>query len=100
MAKRVWTTFERVRLSLRIFGASLGALTVVAYLVFAFHFDKVRTKFDLMNGELSVIEGPAYHASKDWLLIANWGWTYALPISLVIAAWDVGVSLYRQIKAA
>jgi hypothetical protein len=100
MARRPQTTFEKLRLTLRIVGGSLGAFTVAAYLIFAFHFDKVRAKFDQMTGLVSVIEGPAYHASKDWLVIANWCWTYALPISLLIGAWDVGVSLFRQIRDA
>jgi hypothetical protein len=98
MVKKKKTTFDKVRLALRLIGGSLGAFPVVAYLIFAFYFDKVRSRFDLVTSEVSVIEGPAFEMSKVWLVLANWGWTYLLPISLLIAAWDIGVSLYRQIR--
>ena len=94
--KRTRTTFDKVRLSLRGVGLICGAVPVLAYSIFAIAFQRIQTLTDYEASTITVVKDLAYEISQASLPIANFGWTYLLPIFFPIAIFDIIVAVRRQ----
>jgi hypothetical protein len=94
--KRVFTTFDKVRITLRVIGSICGAVPIIAYSVFAIAFQRIQVDRNYETSTVTVIKDQAYEISQIALPIANFGWTYLLPIFAPIAIFDIIVALRRQ----
>ena len=95
--KKIRTTFDKVRLSLRIIGISCGAMPVVSYMIFAIAFDRIQIIRNYELSEVTIVKDLAYQLSEFFLPVANFGWTYLLPIFFPIAIFDIVIAVRRQI---
>jgi hypothetical protein len=96
--KKIRTTFDKVRLTLRIIGITCGALPVVSYLIFAIATERIQVLRNYEVSEITIVKDLAYQISIFFLPIANFGWTYLLPIFFPIAIFDLIVSVRRQMR--
>lgn len=94
--KKTYTTFDKVRLSLRFLGAACLAVPVIAYSVFGIAFLRIQTVVDYESSTRTVVQDLAYQISQAALPIGNFGWTYLLPIFFPIAFFDIVVAIRRQ----
>ena len=92
--------FNRIRVSVRWFGVLCGVTPVLSYLIFAASLDKITTVYDDDFLTSTVIKDNWYMLAKYSLTIGNESWTYLLPISLAIAAVDIGIGVYRQFASS
>lgn len=95
--KKIRTTFDKIRLALRIIGISCGAIPVISYLIFAIAFDRIQIIRNYELSEVTVVKDLAYQLSEFFLPVANFGWTYLLPIFFPIAIFDIFIAVRRQI---
>ncbi len=95
--KKIRTTFDKVRLTLRIIGISCGALPVLSYMIFAIAFDQIQIIRNYELSEVTIVKDIAYQISEFFLPVANFGWTYLLPIFFPIAIFDLIVGVRRQL---
>ena len=95
--KKIRTTFDKVRLALRIIGISCGAMPVVSYMIFAIAFDRIQIIRNYELSEVTIVKDLAYQLSEFFLPVANFGWTYLLPIFFPIAIFDIVIAVRRQI---
>jgi hypothetical protein len=96
--KKIRTTFDKVRLTLRIIGISCGAMPVLSYLIFAIAFEQIQIIRNYELSEVTIVKDIAYQISEFFLPIANFGWTYLLPIFFPIAIFDLIVGVRRQLQ--
>jgi len=96
--KRVRTTFDKVRLALRIIGIVCALIPIIGYLVFAVAFNSIQVVTDYENLTRTVVDDWAYQLTAFTLPIANFGWTYLLPIFFPIAIFDIIVAIRRQMS--
>lgn len=95
--KKIRTNFDKIRLALRIIGISCGAMPVISYLIFAIAFDRIQIIRNYELSEVTVVKDLAYQLSEFFLPVANFGWTYLLPIFFPIAIFDIFIAVRRQI---
>lgn len=95
--KKIRTTFDKVRLTLRIIGISCGAMPVLSYLIFAIAFEQIQIIRNYELSEVTIVKDIAYQISEFFLPVANFGWTYLLPIFFPIAIFDLIVGVRRQL---
>jgi hypothetical protein len=95
--KKIRTTFDKVRLTLRIIGISCGAMPVLSYMIFAIAFDQIQIIRNYELSEVTIVKDIAYQISEFFLPVANFGWTYLLPIFFPIAIFDLIVGVRRQL---
>jgi len=96
--KKIRTTFDKVRLTLRIIGISCGAMPVLSYMIFAIAFDQIQIIRNYELSEVTIVKDIAYQISEFFLPVANFGWTYLLPIFFPIAIFDLIVGVRRQLQ--
>ena len=96
--KRVRTTFDKVRLALRIIGIVCALIPIIGYLVFAVAFNSIQVVTDYEKLTRTVVDDWAYQLTAFTLPIANFGWTYLLPIFFPIAIFDIIVAVRRQMS--
>lgn len=96
--KQIRTTFDKVRLTLRIIGIACGAMPVIAYLIFAVAADRIQVLRNYEVSEITIVKDLSYQLSIFFLPIANFGWTYLLPIFFPIAIFDIIVAVRRQMR--
>jgi hypothetical protein len=96
--KKIRTTFDKVRLTLRIIGLSCGAIPVISYLIFAFAFDRIQVVRNYELSEVTIVKDFAYQVSELFLPIANFSWLFLLPIFFPIAIFDIIVAVRRQME--
>lgn len=96
--KKERTTFDKVRLTLRIIGISCGAFPVIAYMIFAIAFYRIQEIRDYEASTVTVVKDLSYKITETTLPIANFGWTYLLPIFFPIAIFDIIVAVRRQMQ--
>jgi len=96
--KRVRTTFDKVRLALRIIGIVCALIPIIGYLVFAAAFNSIQVVTDYENLTRTVVDDWAYQLTAFTLPIANFGWTYLFPIFFPIAIFDIIVAVRRQMS--
>jgi hypothetical protein len=96
--KKIRTTFDKVRLTLRIIGISCGAMPVLSYMIFAIAFDQIQIIRNYELSEVTIVKDIAYQLSEFFLPVANFGWTYLLPIFFPIAIFDLIVGVRRQLQ--
>jgi hypothetical protein len=94
--KKVRTTFDKFRLTLRAIGIFCGVFPVAAYLVFAISFQRIQTEIDYEKGKVDVIKDLAYDISQTALPIGNFAWTYILPWFFPILIFEIVVAVRRQ----
>lgn len=95
--KKIRTTFDKVRLTLRIIGISCGAMPVLSYMIFAIAFDRIQIVRNYELSKVTIVKDIAYQISEFFLPVANFGWTYLLPIFFPIAIFDLIVGVRRQL---
>jgi hypothetical protein len=95
--KKIRTTFDKVRLTLRIIGISCGAMPVLSYMIFAIAFDQIQIIRNYELSEVTIVKDIAYQISEFFLPVANFGWTYLLPTFFPIAIFDLIVGVRRQL---
>ncbi len=78
--KKIRTTFDKVRLTLRIIGISCGAMPVLSYMIFAIAFEQIQIDRNYELSEVTIVKDLAYQISEFFLPVANFGWTFLLPI--------------------
>jgi hypothetical protein len=96
--KKERTTFDKVRLTLRWIGITCGATPVLAYMTFAIAFARIQEIRDYENSTVTLVKDLAYQITQTALPIANFGWTYLLPIFFPIAIFDIIVGVRRQMS--
>jgi hypothetical protein len=96
--KKIRTNFDKVRLTLRIIGITCGAVPILSYIIFAISFEGVQIIRNYELSEITIVKDLAYQISIFFLPIANFGWTYLLPIFFPIAIFDLIVSVRRQMR--
>ena len=96
--RKIRTNFDKVRLTLRIIGIACGALPVVSYLIFAIATERIQVLRNYEVSEITIVKDLAYQISIFFLPIANFGWTYLLPIFFPIAIFDLIVAVRRQMR--
>jgi hypothetical protein len=96
--KKIRTNFDKVRLTLRIIGITCGALPVVSYLIFAIATERIQVLRNYEVSEITIVKDLAYQISIFFLPIANFGWTYLLPIFFPIVIFDLIVAVRRQMR--
>jgi hypothetical protein len=94
--KKTYSIFDKVRLTLRVIGGVFLIFPVVAYSIFAIAFLRIQTVIDYEASTRTVVQDQAYEISQAALPIANFGWTYLLPICFLIAVFDIVVAIRRQ----
>jgi hypothetical protein len=96
--KKIRTTFDKVRLTLRIIGISCGAMPVISYMIFAIAFEQIQVDRNYEFSTVTVVKDLAYQLSEFFLPVANFGWTFLLPIFFPIAIFDLIVGVRRQLQ--
>jgi hypothetical protein len=96
--KKIRTTFDKVRLTLRIIGISCGAMPIVSYMIFAIAFHQIQVDRNYVFSKVTVVKDLPYQVSEFFLPLANFGWTYLLPIFFPIAIFDMIVGVRRQMQ--
>jgi hypothetical protein len=96
--KKIRTTFDKVRLTLRIIGISCGAMPVISYMIFAIAFEQIQIIRNYELSEVTIVKDLAYQLSEFFLPVANFGWTFLLPIFFPIAIFDLIVGVRRQLQ--
>lgn len=96
--KKIRTTFDKVRLTLRIIGISCATMPILSYMIFAICFDRIQIVKNYELSEVTVVKDLAYQLSEFFLPIANFGWVYLLPIFFPIAIFDIIVAVRRQME--
>lgn len=94
--KKKLSTFDKVRLGIRVAWAVCLAIPVIAYSVFAIAFLRIQTVTDYEASTVTVVKDLAYEITQTALPIANFGWTYLLPIFVPLAIFDMVVAVRRQ----
>lgn len=94
--KKKLSTFDKARLGIRAAWAVCLAIPVIAYSVFAIAFLRIQTVTDYEAGTRTVIQDMAYEVTQFTLPIANFAWTYLLPIFVPLAVFDIVVAIRRQ----
>jgi hypothetical protein len=94
--KKVRTTFEKFRLTLRVIGVFCGLFPILAYLVFAISFQRIQTVTDYEAERVNVVKDLAYDISQIALPIGNFAWTYILPFFFPILIFEIVVAVRRQ----
>lgn len=94
--KKMRTTFDKVRLTLRFIGITCGAVPVLSYLIFAIATERIHVLRNYELSEVTIVKDLAYQISVFFLPVANFGWTYLLPIFFPIAIFDIIVAVRRQ----
>jgi len=100
MAKEISKASKRFRIALRFVAAVCFATPIVAYLTFAFMFEKITYIYNYDTLEKLVVHDDAYLVSASALSIGNSTWPILMPLGLALGAIDVGISLYRQISSS
>jgi hypothetical protein len=83
--KKIRTTFDKVRLTLRVIGISCGAMPVISYMIFAIAFYQIQVDRNYEISKVTIVKDLPYQVSEFFLPVANFGWTYLLPIFFPIA---------------
>jgi hypothetical protein len=96
--KKIRTTFDKVRLTLRVIGISCGAMPVISYMIFAIAFYQIQVDRNYVFSKVTVVKDLPYQVSEFFLPVANFGWTYLLPIFFPIAIFDMIVGVRRQMQ--
>jgi hypothetical protein len=96
--KKIRTNFDKVRLTLRIIGITCGAVPILSYIIFAISFEGVQIIRNYELSEITIVKDLAYQLSAFFLPVANFGWTYLLPIFFPIAIFDIIVAVRRQMS--
>lgn len=94
--KKQLSTFDKVRLGVRVAWVICLSVPVIAYSVFAIAFLRIQTVTDYEASTVTVVEDLAYEITQTTLPIANFGWTYLLPIFAPLAIFDIVVAVRRQ----
>lgn len=94
--KKTRTTFDKVRLTLRFIGITCGAVPVVSYLIFAIATERIQIIKNYELSQVTIVKDLAYQISVFFLPVANFGWTYLLPIFFPIAIFDIIIAVRRQ----
>jgi hypothetical protein len=96
--KKIRTTFDKVRLTLRVIGISCGAMPVISYMIFAIAFYQIQVDRNYEISKVTIVKDLPYQISEFFLPVANFGWTYLLPIFFPIAIFDMIVGVRRQMQ--
>ncbi len=94
--KKKLSTFDKVRLSLRVVWVFCLSIPVIGYSVFAIAFLRIQTVTDYEAGTRTVVKDMAYEVTQFTLPIANFAWAYLLPIFAPLAIFDIVVAIRRQ----
>lgn len=94
--KKERTTFDRVRLTLRVIGLACAITPILAYMTFAIAFSRIQEIRDYQAATVTVVKDLAYQIAQTALPIASFGWAYLLPIFFPIAIFDIIVGIRRQ----
>lgn len=94
--KKTYSTFDKVRITLRVIGGLCLIVPVIAYSIFSIAFLRIQTVIDYEASTRTVVKDLAYEISQAALPIGNFGWAYLMPVFFLIAAFDIVVAIRRQ----